>query len=224
MNTKTLALVQCLVVFVGSAALEAPSRQVKSGTDGRSATVPLHAIGNRAHIDLDLVRADGSTRRARFIVDTGGGAFLLAESLAKDIGLNPNGPAINEGESHFFPAPRPKARIVEFALDLNEGRVFIVPGTQSVAPGSDAEGLLPGHVLAKYTVVFDYPAGAFTIAMPATLTNKNVKLPAPVNQRSGFPRIELEIGGQPYGFLLDTGATYTMMSKDLMGRWASEHL
>src|SRR5215472_17822307 len=118
MNTKTLALVQCLVVFVGSAAFEAPSRQVKSSAESRSATVPLYAIGNRAHIDLDLVRADGSTRRARFIVDTGGGAFLLAESLAKDIGLNPNGPAIKEGESHFRPAPRPGARVGGVDLDL----------------------------------------------------------------------------------------------------------
>jgi hypothetical protein len=156
-------------------------------------------------------------------VDTGGGSFLVAESLAKDIGLNPSGPAIDEGEGPFFPAPRPKARLGEVDLELNEGKVLIVAGSRSIAPGSDAEGLLPGHVLAKYAVVFDYPAGSFTIARPATLSHKGIKLPAPVNQRSGFPRIELELGGQPYGFLLDTGATYTMMSKASMERWTSEH-
>jgi hypothetical protein len=95
--------------------------------------------------------------------------------------------------------------------------------------GDDAEGTIPGHVLARNaTVVFDYPAGRFTISKAAGLQaagfrHEGNSLPSPIFQRSGFPRIELELGGHSYGFLLDTGATYTMMSRDLMDRWTVEH-
>jgi hypothetical protein len=91
-------------------------------------------------------------------------------------------------------------------------------------PGDDAEGAIPGHVLAQNaTVVFDYPAGRFTISKAGLLEHNGSPLPSPVFQRSGFPRIELELGGHRYGFLLDTGATYTMMSRDLMDGWKAEH-
>src|SRR5215469_5250109 len=224
MTMKLLLVIQTLGVAAGLCALTCMALQAKSGDQTKAATVPLYSTGNRAHVDLDFVRPDGSTRRARFIVDTGGGAFILGEALAKDIGLSPNGPETNEDGTRFAPAPAPRAVVGGLPLELQEGRVFIVPGTRSPMPGDDSEGALPGHVLARNgTVVFDYPGGRFTIVKAAGMEHSGRPLPSPVFQRSGFPRIELELSGHSYGFLLDTGATYTMMSRELMDRWSVEH-
>jgi len=224
MTKRFIIVIQALVVVAGLCAFTCLAQQAKSGDESRHATVPLYSTGNRAHVDLDFVRPDGSTRRARFIVDTGGGAFILGEALAKDIGLSPNGPEINEDGTRFAPAPAPRACVGGLQLELQEGRVFIVPGTRSPMPGDDSEGTIPGHVLARNgTVVFDYPAGRFTIVKAGGMEHDGRPLPSPVFQRSGFPRIELELGGHSYGFLLDTGATYTMMSRELMDRWRAEH-
>ncbi len=46
----------------------------------------------------------------------------------------------------------------------------------SAAPGH-AEGMIPGHVLAKYHVVFDYPVATLTIAPFGVLTPKDIAMP-----------------------------------------------
>jgi hypothetical protein len=49
------------------------------------ATVPLLVEGNRPLIDVTFRKADGSTRTGRFVVDSGGGGFLIVEPLAKQL-------------------------------------------------------------------------------------------------------------------------------------------
>ena len=92
-------------------------------------------------------------------------------------------------------------------------------GSARLNPRDDAEGLVPGRLLRKYHVIFDYPAKTFTMARPGTVTPRGERLPAPIG-RTGFPRIELTIAGETQGFLLDTGATYTMISRAVLDRWA----
>jgi hypothetical protein len=83
--------------------------------------------------------------------------------------------------------------------------------------------MLPGHVLSRYHVVFDYPNATFTIARPGALTPRGSASPMPVGARSGFPRTEIEVNGEKYGFLLDTGASFTMVSDALLKKWGSDH-
>ena len=45
----------------------------------------------------------------------------------------------------------------------------------------------------------------------------------PVAERSGFPRTEIEVDGKTYGFLLDTGASFTMVSQALLESWGAVH-
>jgi hypothetical protein len=90
------------------------------------------------------------------------------------------------------------------------------------APGH-ADGLLPGHVLAKYHVVFDYPAGTFTIARPGALAPRGTPSAMPVGAESGFPRTEIVVDGKPYGMLLDTGASFTMVSQVVLAAWGQAH-
>lgn len=45
----------------------------------------------------------------------------------------------------------------------------------------------------------------------------------PVSKKSGYPRTEVEVDGRKYGFLLDTGASFTMVSEVLLKSWGKEH-
>jgi hypothetical protein len=82
---------------------------------------------------------------------------------------------------------------------------------------------MPGHVLKRYHVIFDYPGKQFTLAKPGSLKPRGTRLDSPVNRRSGFPRIEAQIDGEGYGFLLDTGASFTMISQEVLNRWSGKH-
>ena len=48
-------------------------------------------------------------------------------------------------------------------------------------------------------------------------------LPMPVSSPSGFPRTEIDVAGMKYGFLIDTGASFTMVSEVLLKSWGKDH-
>ena len=45
----------------------------------------------------------------------------------------------------------------------------------------------------------------------------------PVAKQSGFPRTEIEVDGKTHGLLLDTGASFTMVSQALLEDWGKAH-
>jgi predicted aspartyl protease len=189
-------------------------------------TVPLEVVGNRAFVTLTLALPGGPRRKARFLVDTGGGGFLLAEPLARELGITWEETVREEGTEFGRAAVVPQACVSDFTLKLDPTRVLVILGKENilppVAPGH-AEGLLPGHILAQYHVVFDYPRQTFTIGLPGIVTPEGAWLPMPVSKRSGFPRTELAIERVPHGFLIDTGASFTMVSEVVLKRWGEEH-
>ena len=190
------------------------------------ATVPLIVEGNRPFVELTFNKADGSTRTARFLLDTGGGGFLMTESLAHDLGMQWGATMHEEGTEFAVPTTQPLVFVKDFPLDLNPKRVLVLVGKTNMlppaAPGS-AEGMIPGHVLAQYHVVFDYPAALFTIARTGVLKPKGSAMDMPVSKPQGFPRTELKVAGTTYGFLLDTGASFTMVSELVLSSWGSAH-
>jgi hypothetical protein len=190
------------------------------------ATVPLLVEGNRPYVDLTFRRPDGSPRKARFVVDSGGGGFIVTEPLARDLGLAWGDTMREDGMDVAQATSAPRASVGEFPLELDPKRVVVVLGKESivppVAPGH-AEGLLPGHVLSRYHVVFDYPERTFSIARVGVLKPRGDALPMPVSKRSGFPRTEIEIDGVTRGFLVDTGASFTMVSEVLVKAWGAAH-
>lgn len=189
-----------------------------------SGTVPIDLRDNRVFVELACIRPDGSFRKARFQVDSGGGAVILSESLSHDLALKDIGSPSKEGDESFQPVSALQIRIGEMPLDLSGISTVVSVGSKSeFSPGSGAEGFLPARVLRKYDVIFDYPARQFTIAQPGILKPRGVPVPSPIAAKSGFPRIELTVDGQKYGFLLDTGAAYTMISKSLIDKWETAH-
>jgi predicted aspartyl protease len=187
-----------------------------------SVTVPLIVEFNRPFVDLEFTKADGSIRKARFWVDTGGGGFMLCESLASDLNLKP-GTAFTEGSEKLAAIKAPPASLGGMPLNLQGARSFVSLGTKTLMPGVNAEGLFPGHILQRYHVVFDYPGRKFTLAKPNSLKPHGLLIKSPIHPQSGFPRIEAQIGGEMYGFLLDTGASFTMISQELLEQWAGKN-
>jgi predicted aspartyl protease len=188
-------------------------------TPPASATVPLDSTTNCAIVQLGFVKADGTIRTARFLVDTGGGAFILTESLANDLALRRTGPAMTEDGQTFAPLDLPRVRLGAMPIDLTGVGALVAVGAKRFGTRDDADGLVPGRLLRKYHVIFDYPARTFTLAAPGSVKPIGERVAAPIG-RTGFPRIELTIAGETNGFLLDSGATYTMISQAVLDRWA----
>jgi len=217
-----LNLLGCL--FIAGPALAQKTTAAREAP--QQATVPLLVDRNRPFVDLTFQRADGSKRSARFLVDSGGGGFVMTEPLARDLGLKWGATLREEGVEFARITDTLKASVGDFPLDLDPQRVLVAIGADTILPKGVAaphDGILPGHVLAKYHVVFDYPKAKFTIARAGALESKGTALPMPVHPRSGFPRTEIEVDGKTYGVLLDTGASFTMVSEVLLKSLGEVH-
>lgn len=190
------------------------------------ATVPLAVVGNRPFIDVAFKRTDGVTVTGRFLIDTGGGAFLITEQLARKIGAAWGATMREEGSEFGKITSALNATVGGFPLALVPARTAVVIGSTNFLPAAapgHADGMLPGHVLAKYHVVFDYPRGRFTIAAPGVLKPLGAAMPMPVSKGQGFPRTEVVIDGVTRGFLIDTGASFTMVSETLLKALGDTH-
>jgi hypothetical protein len=65
--------------------------QVKTSSGRRQATLPFTLDHNRMIVEAQFVRPDGTIRKARAWVDTGSQNLVVAESLARDLGLDLSG-------------------------------------------------------------------------------------------------------------------------------------
>jgi hypothetical protein len=85
---------------------------------------------------------------------------------------------------------------------------------------NDAEGLIPGKLLRKYHMIFNYPERTLTFARAGSVEPRGEKIKADIGPNNGFPRIEVEVARQAYGVLLDTGASFTMISRVKLDEWS----
>jgi predicted aspartyl protease len=215
-----------IVALVVACSAGAPLCQTASrkqpSPDLSSATVPLIVQDNRVFIELNFRRANGTIRKARAWVDTGGGWFAITEDLARDIGSY-HGEQIKSDVEGAVPIPAPRVLLGAMPLDLSAVNPYAVLKVKTIDPGINAEAFLPARVLMHYDAVFDYPHHLFTLAKPGVLKPRGIRISTPVQPETGFVRTELDIDGQPCGFLLDTGAAYTMISQEYLAKWHSQH-
>ena len=186
-------------------------------------TVPLIVEGNAPIIELEFPMQSGKLRKARFLVDTGGGALLLGNKVMADVGAKADGPAMEDEGSPIQPLAPVEVQLGGMALDLTNVSVAGLPASEWAGPRDEAEGIIPASLLRHYDVVFDYPGHKFSLGKPGSVEFQGAKIPAPVSPDTGFPRIETTIAGSKFGFLLDTGGSFTMISRTVMDQWLKQN-
>lgn len=179
--------------------------------------------GNAPIITLAFKKPNGSVRTARFVLDSGGGAIIFDQGLAKDIGLKPEGAALSSEGQLFKHVKVPAAFIGGMPLDMRTSNAVVHLGAASFMNRDKVEGLLPGKALEHYDVVLDYPRQQLSIGNPGSLPHRGEMLPCPYIGSSGHPRIKASIDGISYGLLLDTGTQITLLREDLLNMWSREH-
>jgi len=179
--------------------------------------------GNAPVVTLNFKRLDGTVRFARFIFDSGGGAIILDQSLADDLGLKPTGEAIAEDGTRFVPTNPPVAQVGSTPISLSTSKAFMHMGIRSFDPRERVEGLLPGKALEPYQVVLDYSRERFTISPAGCIKHRGTAVPSPFLPASGHPRIVVSVESEAYGMLLDTGSRVTLARKDLLERLSAAH-
>jgi hypothetical protein len=175
--------------------------------------------GNVPIVTLEFKRQDGTTRLARFVFDSGGGAVILDSALASDLGLAATGTEIRDVGERYVPVNPPPTRIGTFPVSLGTSKAFIHLGSRSFDTRERVEGMLPGKALEPYQVVLDYPKRLFFVAASGCIKHQGSKMDSPFIQGNGHPRISVKVLNKEYGLLLDTGTTSTLARRELVESW-----
>jgi hypothetical protein len=188
-----------------------------------SVTVPFALDHGRMIVDVELTRPDGSARRARAWVDIGNDALVLAEPLARDLGLDLSSlPPGQPGRSAASGSPAPPLRLGGMPLDVDSVPVRVFAGAHGLA-GVGVEVQLPAGALRHHHVVFDYPASRMTVARPGVLRPRGTAIPCRVNPGTGLLMVAATLDGDTVWLGVDNGSAGTWVSDTLPKRWQARH-
>ncbi|MGD8379195.1 MAG: aspartyl protease family protein [Gammaproteobacteria bacterium] len=191
-------------------------------TSKQVARIPMHLELHRPYVDLSVTGPSGHPVKGRFWLDTGGGAMILSSTFADKLGLQPAAKSVNSQGMNLAPTDVPALAADGMPLKLTGARAFIVVNSSDTLEHTDAVGALPLRMLRHYHVVVDYPDQRFTVAGPGALKPEGRPVDTFIGE-AGMPVVSLDVGGKRHTFLLDTGATYCMMSADLMHALSTAH-
>lgn len=172
-------------VLVFTSVLRPLSLPAQGPRIAQAVTVPMSVEGDAPILTLSFKKPDGSVRTARFIFDSGGGAIILDEGLAADIGLKPEGATISEEGQRYRAVEVPAASIGGMPLDLRTSKAVVHLGAVSFTNRDKVEGLLPGKALEHYQVVLDYPRQQLSVGALGSLPHRGERLPCPYIASSG---------------------------------------
>jgi predicted aspartyl protease/Tfp pilus assembly protein PilF len=193
-------------------------------------TIPFELVNNRPVI---TVRVNGSKETLRFVLDSGAGMCVIAEATANRLGLKPvarGGLARAIGGGGRFDI------VYGFlqSMQLGDTRVENVPVyiRQFFNQTEQVDGYIGLSILSKFLSVVDYGERVMTLqrrgeARPLNVSGDSVAAPpAPFIEipirttSSGFWSGEVRIEGldTPVNFIIDTGATISVVSEALAVR------
>ena len=209
-----------VVIFIVLAAAFALAAVPETGP--LSATVPMVLDHNRMTVEITIKRADGSLRPARAWVDSGGTSVIVAEALARELGVDLS--AMPAGGEHSFTTvtPVPAMSLGGIPLDTEGMKLSVHPG-RFARPGVQAECALPARCLRRLHVIFDYPARQLTVARPGVLTPTGTAVPCRVNPDTGLFMVEATIEGDKVALGVDNGSAGTWLSNRLTAAWLVRH-
>jgi hypothetical protein len=190
-------------------------------TEPLSATVPISLDHNRMTVEMVFQRADGTPRPAQAWVDSGGTGVILAETLARELGVDLNVMPAG-GRSFVTATPVPALRLGGISL-ATDGMTFAVFPGSCARPGVQAECVLPARCFRKLHVIFDYPARQLTLARPGVLTPSGTAVACRVNPETGLLMVEATLGKEKAALGVDTGSAGTWISDTLAAALLASH-
>ena len=188
----------------------------------RSATVPMALDHNRMTVEVEVQQSDGTWKKVRAWVDTGGTAVIAAGPLALELGVDLPAGAAGAGQTVATKIPVPALRLGGVLLDVEGMTISARPGKFAM-PGIMAECVLPPRCLRRLHVVFDYPARKLTVARPGALIPRGGAVPCRVNPETGLFMVEATIDGEKVALGVDTGSAGTWVSDKLTAAWLAKH-
>lgn len=196
--------------------------------------VPFQLVNNRPVV---RVRINNSKEPLRFVIDTGAGMCVISSRAAERLGLKP---VARGGYARGIGGVGKFEIVYGFlsAVQLGEARVEDVPVyiRQFFNEGEDLDGYIGLSVVSKYLFSLDYGTGEMTLArgeerssavpvavVPTgpTPTAAPAGIEFPIRTTSsGFWSGEVQIEGvsKPANFIVDTGATITVVSSAMAER------
>lgn len=196
------------------------------------ATLPFDEVDNRPILK---VRINNNRDPLRFVLDTGSGMSVISEETAKKLGLRP----IARGGMARAVGGGGKFEIVYGflnSLELGNVKVESVPVyiRHFWDEKTKVDGYLGLSVISKFITSVDYGENVFMLRRPSDSNSKDlwgvpitrngvIALPAGVLEiplrttASGFLSGEVHLEGieKPLNFIIDTGATVTVVSERL---------
>ena len=211
-KSKILALAAVFTFFAAG----------RSPAESPSVPVPLLLDHDRMIVPVEIQLAGGALRQARAWIDTGGTEVIMAEPLARELGIQVSDLPNDRQKSLSDKHPIAVIRLGGMALDVEGLDLLVYPGRFAL-PGIPADFLLPARCLRRLHVVFDYPARSLTVALPGKLTPKGRAVPCRVNPQTGLFLVETTIDGTKAALGVDTGSAGTLVSEKQTEAWLARH-
>jgi predicted aspartyl protease len=188
--------------FASTALLGTRARAVESAP-----SVATRNTGDRLLVDVGI----SGRGPFRFLVDTGADRTLVADEVAKDIGLRPGAPVIVEGIAKSLSASTVGIDRLELGtLSFSSLDVPVLPRAMI-----GADGYLGLDVMDRHRVVFDFQAHTITLHDPRPQLFGEVPLPDETvihtQGSSGHLRmVDCQVDGVRVRAFIDSGAELTV--------------
>ena len=193
--------------------------------------VPFELVKNRPVVKA---RVNGEKEPLRFVIDTGSGMCVISSAAAERLHLH----AVARGGMARAVGGGGRFEIVYgflSSLQLNEARIENVPVyiRQFYNDQEPVDGYIGLSVLSRYLTSIDYGVRVLTLVRSGERTNYEtaeesggIEMPVRTTS-SGFRSGEIHVEGvsKPLNFIIDTGASISVVSESLatreeMGRYA----
>jgi predicted aspartyl protease/thioredoxin-like negative regulator of GroEL len=201
-------------------------------------TIPFELHGNRPFIEVKI----NNKQKLRFVIDTGASLSVISDKAAELLGVK----AVARGGHARAVGGNGSFSIIYGVLDsvgFGEAKVDLVPAyIRTVHTSADtpeeqrADGYIGLSVLSNYAVTIDYKEKKLILdrtevkevaAIPDSLPRTPDSINVPLRTTSGgLASAEgmLEGHEKPFNFIIDTGASTTVISKAAVKRFALENL
>lgn len=184
-------------------------------------SVPLELVGNRPIVKL---RVNKSDEQFRFVLDTGSGISVISKETAERLNIKP----VTHGGLARALGGDGKFEIVYGFLksvDIGEVRIRNVPVyIREFHSAQTVDGYIGISLISKFLTTVDYGEQTFSLIRKDVFEKQETQtemLSLPLRlTSSGFLSGQVQVEGvtNPLNFIVDTGASISVISDDLAGQ------